>query len=52
MELSKEIVKLKPTCVELMDQNLLNLAREIPMYAEGIKKYIKGNPEAVLMMKV
>ena len=29
-----------------MDQNLLNLAKEIPMYAGGIKKYIKGNPEA------
>ena len=51
MELAKEIVKLKPTCVELMDQNLLNLAREIPMYAGGIKKYIKGNPEAVLMVE-
>ena len=51
MELSKEIVKLKPTCVELMDQNLLNLAREIPIYAGGIKKYIKGNPEAVLMVE-
>ena len=32
MELSKEIVKLKPTCVELMDQNLLNLAKEIRNY--------------------
>ena len=51
MELTKEIVKLKPTCVELMDQNLLNLARDIPMYAEGIKKYIKGNPQAVLMVE-
>ena len=51
MELSKEIVKLKPTCVELMDQNLLNLAKEIPMFAGGIKKYIKGNPEAVLMVE-
>ena len=51
MELAKEIVKLKPTCVELMDQNLLNLAREIPIYAGGIKKYIKGNPEAVLMVE-
>ncbi len=51
MELSKEIVKLKPTCVELMDQNLLNLAKKIPMYAGGIKKYIKGNPEAVLMVE-
>ena len=34
-----------------MDQNLLNLAKEIPMYAGGIKKYIKGNPEAVLMVE-
>ena len=51
MEISQEIVKLKPTCVELMDRNLLNLAKDIPMYAEGIKKYIKGNPAAVLMVE-
>ena len=51
MELTKEIVKLKPTCVELMDQNLLNLAKEIPIFADGIKKYIKGNPKAVLMVE-
>ncbi|MDA9838128.1 FAD-binding oxidoreductase [Candidatus Pelagibacter sp.] len=51
MELTKEIVKLKPTCVELMDQNLLNLAKEIPIYADGIKKYFKGNPKAVLMVE-
>ncbi len=51
MELTKEIVKLKPTCVELMDKNLINLAKKIPIYADGIKKYIKGNPEAVLMVE-
>ena len=51
MNLAQEIVKLKPTCVELMDRNLLNLAKDIPMYAEGIKKYIKGNPAAVLMVE-
>ena len=51
MELTKEMVKLKPTTVELMDKNLLDLAKDIPMYAGGIKKYIKGNPEAVLMVE-
>ena len=45
------MVKLKPTTVELMDKNLLDLAKDIPMYAGGIRKYIKGNPEAVLMVE-
>ena len=51
MELTKEMVKLKPTTVELLDNNLINLAKEIPIYAESIKKYIIGNPEAVLMVE-
>ena len=51
MNLTQEIVKLKPTTVELLDHNLISLAKDIPLYAEEIKKYIKGNPEAVLMVE-
>ena len=51
MELTKEMVKLKPTTVELLDHNLIDLAKKIPIYAESIKKYIIGNPEAVLMVE-
>ena len=51
MELTKEMVKLKPTTVELMDKNLIDLAKQIPIYAEGIKKYVAGEPEAVLMVE-
>ena len=42
MEITKEIVKLMPTAVELMDENLLNLAKAIPMFQESIKKFFKG----------
>ena len=51
MELTKEMVKLKPTTVELLDNNLIGLAKQIPIYAESIKRYIAGNPEAVLMVE-
>jgi len=51
MEITKEIVKLKPTAVELMDDNLLNLAKLIPMFQGSIKKYFQGNPQAVLMVE-
>ena len=51
MEITKEIVKLKPTAVELMDDNLLNLAKAIPMFQESIKKFFKGNPQAILMVE-
>ena len=51
MEITKEIVKLKPTAVELMDDNLLNLAKAIPMFQGSMKKFFKGNPQAVLMVE-
>jgi len=51
MEITKEIVKLKPTAVELMDDNLLNLAKAIPMFQGSIKKFFKGNPQAILMVE-
>ena len=51
MALTKEMVKLKPTTVELLDKNLIELAKAIPLYAGEINKYIKGDPEAVLMVE-
>ena len=51
MELTKEMVQLKPTTVELLDSNLISLAKQIPIYADSIKKYIIGDPEAVLMVE-
>ena len=51
MALTKEMVKLKPTTVELLDKNLIDLAKAIPLYAGEINKYIKGDPEAVLMVE-
>ncbi|MGA0047572.1 MAG: FAD-binding and (Fe-S)-binding domain-containing protein, partial [Methylophilaceae bacterium] len=51
MSIVKEMVKLKPTTVELLDHNLIDLAKAIPLYAGEIKKYIKGEPEAVLMVE-
>jgi FAD/FMN-containing dehydrogenase len=38
MELTKEIVRLKPTCVELMDQNLLNLGKRNTIVCRRYKK--------------
>ena len=51
MSIVQEMVKLKPTTVELLDHNLISLAKDIPLYAGEINKYIKGNPEAVLMVE-
>jgi len=51
MTIVKEMVKLQPTTVELLDKNLIDLAKAIPLYAGEINKYIKGDPEAVLMVE-
>ncbi|MFQ5625741.1 MAG: FAD-binding oxidoreductase, partial [Methyloligellaceae bacterium] len=48
MEAAKHIVELGPTAVELVDKNLIELARDIPMFRETVNRFVKGEPEALL----
>ncbi|MCM0018956.1 MAG: FAD-binding protein [Tagaea sp.] len=51
METTREIVKLGPTAVELVDRTMIELSRAIPAYAGIVKSFLKGEPDAILLVE-
>ena len=49
MEAAQHIVELGPTAVELIDRNLIDLAHDIPMFRATVNRFVKGEPEALLL---
>ncbi|MCG8546665.1 MAG: FAD-binding oxidoreductase, partial [Alphaproteobacteria bacterium] len=51
MESTQHIVKLAPTAVELVDRTMMDLARDIPLFRPTIERFVKGAPEALLLVE-
>ncbi len=51
MDLTQQIVKLGPTAVELVDRTMIGLAREIPAFAKTVEAFIRGAPDAILLVE-
>src|SRR5258707_3977019 len=51
MELTQHIVKLGPSAVELVDRNMIGLAREIPAFRGTVEAFIRGDPDAILLVE-
>jgi FAD/FMN-containing dehydrogenase/Fe-S oxidoreductase len=51
MELTRHIVKLKPTAVELVDRTMIGLARENAAFEKTVNAFIKGDPDAILLVE-
>ena len=51
MDSAQHLVKLKPAAVELVDHTMIDLARDISIYAPTINKYVKGDPQALLLVE-
>ncbi|MDH3715873.1 MAG: FAD-binding oxidoreductase, partial [Gammaproteobacteria bacterium] len=51
MEAAQHLVKLDPTAVELIDQTMIALARDIAMYRPTIEKFVRGEPQALLLVE-
>ncbi len=51
MEAPQHIVKLAPVAVELVDATMIRLARENPAFRATVEKFIKGTPEAILLVE-
>ncbi len=51
MQLTQHIVKLGPSAVELVDRTMINLAREIPAFANTVNAFMKGDPDAILLVE-
>ncbi|HEY7611202.1 MAG TPA: FAD-linked oxidase C-terminal domain-containing protein [Alphaproteobacteria bacterium] len=49
MELTRHIVKLAPTAVELVDRTMIDLARENPAFRPVVDAALIGKPEALLL---
>jgi len=51
MELTREIVKLEPAAVELVDRTMIGLSREIASFRATVEKTIRGDPDAILLVE-
>jgi FAD/FMN-containing dehydrogenase/Fe-S oxidoreductase len=51
MELTRDIVALDPDAVELVDRTMIDLARQIPDFKKIVSQFLKGEPEAILLVE-
>lgn len=51
MEAAQHIVKLGPVAVEVVDATLIGLARDIAMFRPVMETYVKGRPDALLLVE-
>src|SRR5579885_2208296 len=51
MSAAQHIVKLGPIAVELIDRTMIELARAIPIFQPTLEKFVRGAPEAVLVVE-
>src|SRR6266849_10928906 len=51
MEAAQHIVKLGPIAVELVDRTMIGLARDIAMFRPTLEAFVRGDPEAVLLVE-
>ena len=51
MDAAQHLVALGPHAVELVDNTMIALARDIDMYKNSVAEFIHGNPAAVLLVE-
>ncbi|MGI9489899.1 MAG: FAD-binding and (Fe-S)-binding domain-containing protein [Geminicoccaceae bacterium] len=51
MAATEALVGLGPSAVELVDRSIIELGREIPAYRPLIDRFIRGEPDAVLLVE-
>ena len=51
MDLTRHIVQLGPSAVELVDRTMIELARDIPAFEKTVSTFINGDPEAILLVE-
>src|SRR2546427_9904304 len=51
MDMTRHIVPLAPSAVELVDRTMIGLARDIPAFRKTVDAVIKGDPEAILLVE-
>ncbi|HEX9464029.1 MAG TPA: FAD-linked oxidase C-terminal domain-containing protein [Alphaproteobacteria bacterium] len=51
MDAVRHIVKLDPSAVELVDRTMIELARDIAIFRPTVEKFVRGKPDAILLVE-
>ncbi len=51
MEAVQHLVTLDPVAVELVDRNMIALGRDIPIFRDTMDQFVRGDPEALLLVE-
>ncbi len=51
MDATQHIVELNPSAVELVDRTMIDLARDIPIFAPIVDRFVQGEPQALLLVE-
>ena len=51
MDAAQHLVKLDPVSVELVDRTMIALARDIPMFRATVERFVRGEPDALLLVE-
>ncbi|WP_420349068.1 FAD-binding and (Fe-S)-binding domain-containing protein [Pelagibius sp.] len=51
MDAAQHLVTLDPTAVELIDRTMIELGREIPLFRPVVERFVRGEPEAILLVE-
>ena len=51
MQVTRELVTLDPVAVELVDRTILEGARRMPEFAPVLKRHVRGDPDALLLVE-
>ena len=51
MAATRHIVALDPSAVELVDRTLMELARDIAAFRPAVERFVRGNPDALLLVE-
>jgi FAD/FMN-containing dehydrogenase/Fe-S oxidoreductase len=51
MDVTRFIVELSPTAVELVDRKMMQLARELPVFRAALDRHVRGTPDAILLVE-
>lgn len=51
MDATRHLVDLGPTAIELIDKNMIELGRAIPMFKPVVDEFVRGDPAALLTVE-
>ncbi|MBX2884831.1 MAG: FAD-binding protein [Granulosicoccus sp.] len=51
MDAAQHLVTLDPVAVELIDRTMIDLSRDIAIYRDTVNQFVRGEPEAILLVE-